>query len=70
VKSKKSLYITIGILIFILVATICPDCTDESDTYEELEWQKSKKVTEGMSEEEAYEAAKEVVEKDIYIRNI
>ena len=62
-KSKISLYTIIGILIFILVATICPDCA-ESGSREELEWQKSKKVAEGMSEEEATEAAKKVVEKE------
>ncbi|MFC2145623.1 hypothetical protein ACFLQQ_04755 [Actinomycetota bacterium] len=61
--SKRILYIAIGILIFILVATICPDCAS-SGSYEELEWQKSKKVAEGMSEEEATKAAKEIVRKD------
>jgi hypothetical protein len=48
-KSKISLYTVIGILIFILVATICPDCA-ESGSREELEWQKSKKIAEGKSE--------------------
>jgi hypothetical protein len=62
-KSKISLYTIIGILIFILVATICPDCA-ESGSREELEWQKSKKLAEGMSEEEATEAAKKEIEKE------
>ncbi len=62
-KSKISLYTVIGILIFILVATICPDCADRGSR-EELEWQKSKKIAKGMSEEEAYEAAKKEIEKE------
>ena len=62
-KSKISLYTVIGILIFILVATVCPDCA-ERGSREELEWQKSKKIAEGMSEEEAYEAAKKEIEKE------
>ena len=62
--SKRIIYIVIGILIFILVATICPDCA-ESGSREELEWQKSKKLAEGMSEEEATEAAEKIVRKDL-----
>ncbi len=62
-KSKISLYTIIGILIFILVATICPDCA-ESGSREELEWQKSKKIAEGKSEEEATEAAEKIVRED------
>lgn len=66
-KSKISLYTVIGILIFILVATICPDCADRGSR-EELEWQKSKKIADsknvGISEEEAYEAAKKEIEKE------
>jgi hypothetical protein len=63
-KSKISLYTVIGILIFILVATICSDCA-ERGSREELEWQKSKKIAEGMSEEEATEAAEKIVREDL-----
>ena len=63
-KSKISLYTIIGILLFILVATICLGCTVESGTYEDLEWEKSEKLAEGMSEEEATEAVKKEIEKE------